>query len=509
MEWLCILGGGQLISAHCEEQRNTKELIFGMELIVRLVNECEKSGKKRNQSPSHLVRLRGRGSLSKCQWSDVRCGLRVPHGSNEVEQNPYILHSPHHSLHSFYLDAQLLPAFVLLYVKWRIQVRGKGTIQRSWYGLIILEAIRHRVAPEFITAYTVSEVESPLPRNKLQHERPEDNLSIEEVFIAPPLPRRPDYHNGGRRYGSRRAKVWAPPPTPSAYHRREYERGPLAEDVYDHDRRPEGNWGQHNIISPQLSDSSSVCSATDCEECAYVESRRRYGDHGHSRSMGPVPYVIVPGNSVGPRATPSPVSPHTNDALPRAYIHEAPRVYRLHNSTELAHASRVPPPTREASLGDENDASPITASQNQVVLFQGTGGSAGSGERVVSDGMSIMHSNVSSPRWSVAGQRYLSGSETRSDMQSRSPVTSLDGLYEHPDPRFAHHVHPPPGVYIQRPVVITRSDESYESDRFAEYDGYDGRSDVSSSDEGYSGSERSFSSDSSEYYSRDYEGRHW
>ncbi|KAF9450655.1 hypothetical protein P691DRAFT_773739 [Macrolepiota fuliginosa MF-IS2] len=366
---------------------------------------------------------------------------------------------------------------------------------------------RPRVAPEFVTAYTVSEVESPAPWNKLQPESLEDNFNVEEVFIAPPLPRRPDYHNGGRNYRSRGSRAWVPSPTPAPFYREEYEctaHGFRVEGMYEYDRRPEGNWRQHRAISPSLSDSSSACSAPDCEECVYMESRRRYGGHDSRRPAKPVPYVIVPGNSIGARRSPSPDSQHANYTRSRAYGHEAPRVYRLHDSVELAHAAEEPPPTREASPTDD-DTSVVANSHNQVVLFRGT-----SGGRAPSNGTSIMHSNVSSPRWSVAGQQYPSGSETQSDILSRSPVTSLDGLYEYPDPRFAHHVHPPPRVqqHTRGPVVITRSDGSYGSDRLGDYD--DGEySDLSGGSERFSSSERSFSSDSGRYYSHGYERRFW
>lgn len=339
----------------------------------------------------------------------------------------------------------------------------------------------------------------------MQPERSEDDLDIEEVLIAPPLPRRPDYHNGGHRYGSQRSRAWAPPPMPSVFYREEYEhaeRRPhvLVQEAYDYDHRRGQNWRQHRAISPQLSDDSSRSSELDCEECAYGESRRRYGDHGRGRSMKSAPYIIVPRSNVGVRAPTSPV--HADGAHSSAYIREAPRVYRLDDSVELENAIGGPPPTREPSPTD--NASLIADSHNQIVLFQGTSGSGGSGGQVASDGMSIMHSNVSSPGWSVAGQRYLSGSETHSDAHSHSPMTSLDGLYEHPDPRFGHEARPPPRLHMQRPVVITRSDESYE--RFEDYGRY---GDVGGSDGIYSSSERSFSSSSGEYYGGDYRRRYW
>lgn len=312
------------------------------------------------------------------------------------------------------------------------------------------------------------------------------------MSIAPP-PRRPNYH--------RQSLRTPPPSTPSDYYQEEYSHeayGRGTRGGYERDHHQ--GWGtrQHHTSS-QFSDASSICSASDCEECAYVESRRAYAGHGRSKPTKPVPCVIVP-----PRngVSPGQVLPRGGNMRRGPYAEESPRVYRLHDSTDLSYG---PPPTREASLAD--NASIMSGPHNQLVLFQHTSRSTDSGGRVHSDGMSMLHSNVSSPRWSVSGQQYLSGSETYSDVQSQSPMTSLDELYENPDPRFVHHAPPPPRVNTRRPVVITRSNEGYRLDP-GNYEGYNN---TSSDDRNYSDSEGSFSSDDREYRPRGRGGerRYW
>jgi hypothetical protein len=343
----------------------------------------------------------------------------------------------------------------------------------------------------------VSEAESPAPWRNARLERPEESLTIEEVYIAPPLPRRPDYDYRGHRYRTRESRQWPPPPEPS--YRPEYEgHGYRAEldDGYRHVPSPEQYWRQHRARSPQTSESSSACSATDCSECEYSDLGERFDNSAQRKRAKLVPYVVVPGSSVRP-----PRTTQMHPAYPGELIHQAPHTYRLHGSYELDHSLGGSRLTRESPLMDRDNCSLLAESRNQMVLFQGTARSTDSG-----DGMSMMQSNVSSPRWSAVEQRYISGSEMHSDTRSHSPPASIGGLYECPDPRFSH-------VHARRLVVITRSDERHElSGSFEGYDSDDEDGGGSVSDGGYSESERSFSSnnESGDYssYSRDYERRY-
>ncbi|KXN92335.1 hypothetical protein AN958_08566, partial [Leucoagaricus sp. SymC.cos] len=364
---------------------------------------------------------------------------------------------------------------------------------------------RSRATPEFVTAYTVSEVQSPAPWRTPQLDRPEDPR-IEEIFIAP-LPRRPNYAYSDPKHGRRRPRTRAPPPTPASCHD-EYDEPANEYQVeleHDYDRGipPERYWHQRRA---RTSESTSTCSASDCEECAYTEPRH-FDDHVRTRRM-PIPYVIVPEQSIGPR-TPLSASPHEYTTHSGLYGREGRWVYHSHNPAEPQRSIEGRPVAREMSL--VNNTSPIAGSHNQLVIFQGTTRSEELDREVASDELSMLDSNVSSPRWSMANQRYMSGSETHSDARSHSPMTSLGrSLYERPDPRFSHG-HLPPREHFQRPVIITRSNEGYDSRRFGRHDDY-GRScsNESGSDEKYSDDDRSQnSSDSDEYYTNRYERRYW
>ncbi|KAF5363842.1 hypothetical protein D9756_000231 [Leucocoprinus leucothites] len=373
------------------------------------------------------------------------------------------------------------------------------------------------VDPEFITAYTVSEAQSPAPPpwRKQRLERPEEDLTVEEIYIAPPLSRRPDYEYPDHRYDSRTSRARAPPSTPMNYHGGHYER-PMPRyrvDVgagYSHVSPQAQNWHEWRARSPQSSESSSTCSATDCEECAYTDSRRGLDRDFRMRRTNPTPYVIVPGNSTswGTERAPHMDSVHTD-----AYIQRpVPQPYRLRDSSQHYRMPGSYSPSVELSLADNTAL--VRSSHNQIAVFQGSAWSSHSGGQATSDEMSMLHSSVSSPRWSETGQRYLSGSESQhSDNQSYSPPTSLDGLYEQPDPRFLQG-RPPPRGYIKRPVIITRSNGRYEAGFFEDgpYDSSSGGySDASGSDRNFSerNSEISFSSSGSdEYDGRDYERRY-
>jgi hypothetical protein len=306
---------------------------------------------------------------------------------------------------------------------------------------------RSRTAPELVTTYSVSEYESPVSRVQSQ-EAFEDDLDIQELFVAPSLPRRPDYHrNNESDYRNQRAKARAPP-TLDVYpgeHGRVNHRPPVSlHSTYDYDRRRGHDWRQQSAASPRSGSSSSSSSALDCGRCAYTEPRRRYDN---SARTNVVSYNIIPGGSVGRKTSLPPA--HTNAAH---YTHEAPRFHRLHDF-------RSPPPPREGLRADRSSS--IANAHNQVVLYRDATQSNSSEGRLAFD---EMHSNEStSSGWSTRVQQHLSGSETQSDVRSESQLSSLDGLYEEAYPRSARQTRPParvrPSFPHQRPVIITRSDD--------------------------------------------------
>lgn len=348
------------------------------------------------------------------------------------------------------------------------------------YSMMILDASRYHAAPRLATAYSVSEFETPVPR--VQPEVFEDSLDIQELFMAPSLPRGRDHHrDDGRNYENHRSVALAPPtldvyPDESI---REDERPPIPlHDVYDYDRHQQRDWYQQRAASPQSSCSSSCSSELDCGECAYTESKRRYDNHYHE-TRNPVPYDIIPGDNVGQKASPSSV--RTNTAH---YIHEAPRVYRPHDF-------HGPSPPEEGFWNDRT-----TGLRNQIVLYRGTAQSSNSEGWLALD---KMHSNgSSSPGWSTRGQRHLSGSEAQSDMRSESPFSSSDGVYEDSYLRFARQTRRPQRRPFshQRPVIITRSNDEDDSEEY---------SSSSRSNGSYSSSERSLNSEG--YHRRGYTRR--
>lgn len=349
---------------------------------------------------------------------------------------------------------------------------------------MILDITRSRTAPELVTAYSVSEFETPVPRVHAF----EDDLDIQELFVAPSLPRRPDYRRGGESDYENQRSIARAPPTLDIYpedHEWVGHRPPVPlHNTHDYDRHRVHDWYQQLAASPRSSSGSSSgssgSSALGCGECVYTESKRRYDNHYRGARMNLVPYNIIPGGNVGRRTSLSPA--HTNAAH---YTHEAPRFYRLSDF-------RGPPPPREG-FRDDRTSSNVNV-HNQIVLYREAARSSSSGGRLAFD---EMHSNESaSPGWSTRGQRHLSGSETQSDVRSGSQLSSLDGLYEEAYPRFARQTRPPPRVRPpfphQRPVIITRSDDGYE-----EY---------SDSSRSHTSSDRSLSS--GEYYRRDYARRY-
>jgi hypothetical protein len=281
------------------------------------------------------------------------------------------------------------------------------------------------------------------------------------------------------------------------------------DEGYHHVPHPEEYWKKHRSSSPTMSELSSACSAQDCEECAYTEERRQFSSRSRTRNTNAVPYVVVPGNKYVPRITPPPICPHLPTTHSGAYIHNTSREYRLSSPAELDRHIAVPPRTGESSLVI-NNTSLVADSQNQVALYQGTATSSNSDALIASDGTSMVHSDESSPQWSLICQRHISGSEEQSDVLPNSPMTaSLGGLYENRNPVF-RHAHSPSRGHSQRPVIITRSNDEHESRHHWNRDRYDELSDASSSDGSYSRREGSFSSsERSENYRREYARRYW